>query len=194
MFSGKGQESAPFELLIAIIVMTFVIIVGFNALNSLNKETCEGTLDQNLEQIKTAIESVVKNQSTSNVSFSLPSCFSEQESSLRILEKNSEAYCSSVCGGSLAECTVLEFSNPHYSNIKCLRISSATNFPEGEPCDTQILEGGSDRYEIVNWKAVYTGQDIEEGFLGTIPEGQYTLVKQHNLFSSAPEICVYRRT
>jgi len=182
MFSQKGQESAPFELLIAVIVMTFVIVVGFNALGTLNKKTCEGNLNQNIEQIKSAIESVAKNKSKVNIGYDLPSCFNETKTKLRIIERNDLTYCSAICGGSLAQCTVLQFSStdPSYTEIKCLRISSATSFPEGDPCDTDIFD---EEYELVNWK---------DDSIGVLP-GTYTLMRQGNLVTDSPKICVYKR-
>lgn len=190
----KGQESAPFELLIAVIVMTFVILVGFNALDRLQTETCKGELNQDMENIKSSIEAVVKNKSKANVSFELPGCFNENESQLRIIERDSVDYCSAVCGGSISSCTVLQFSNPYHTNTKCLRISSATNFPQGQPCNADLLEGD---YSIHDWKSISGGitGDADDGSIqaGTITPGRYTLIRQSNLFTSAPVICVYKR-
>ena len=182
MFSQKGQESAPFELLIAIIVMTFVIVVGFNALNTLNKKTCEGNLNQNIEQIKSAIESVAKNKSKINIGYDLPSCFNESDAKLRIIERNDISYCSAICGGSLAQCTILQFSStrPSYTETKCLRISAATSFPVGDPCNTAIFD---EDYDVVDWK---------DYSIGLIP-GAYTLMRQGNLVTGSPKICVYKR-
>jgi len=179
MLSEKGQESAPFELLIAIIIMSFVIVVGFNAIQTLERETCKGTLDKNLEEIKSGIETVVKNKSKANVSFSLPSCYKEDESNLRVINRVDIDFCSFYCGGSVSECSVLQFSSPTLTNTKCLRISSATVFNDRE-CNPEILTG---QYEVVNWKSDTEG----------IQEGQYTLIRQFNLFSRAPEICAYKR-
>lgn len=176
--SVKGQESAPFELLVAAILMSFVIVIGLQAVQVLRTTTCEGNLKQNLEQIKTAIESVVKNKSKENVSFTLPECFEETKSTLRVIERDELDYCSAVCGGSLSQCTVLQFSSESFNEQTCLRVSSATTFPEGDPCDVQVLTGN---YSIANWKE----QPIQEG--------DYTLIKQFNLYSDAPVICVYKR-
>ena len=183
MLSARGQESAPFELLIAIIVMTFVIIIGFNALNALNTQTCRGNLEQNLEQIKAGIEQVVKDKSKANVSFELPGCFSEEQSRLKIIERDELDFCSHYCGGSLSQCTVLQFSSPEFTSTKCLRISSATVFPNADSCPIEVLEGGSERYTVSEWKSTKSG----------IEPGQYTLVRQFNLFSNAPVICAYKR-
>lgn len=164
------------------IVMSFVIVIGFNALDKLSSETCKGNLNQNLEEMRSGIEEVVKNKSKANIAFGLPNCFSDTDSKLVIVERDELAYCSAICGGSQAQCTVLQFSSPQYTESKCLRISSATTFPEGEPCDTRSLEP-SNGYEIADWKNIAQG----------IGPGQYTLVRQSNLFSSAPIVCAYKR-
>lgn len=180
MFNQKGQEAAVFELLIAIIVMGFVIVVGFNALSTLEEKTCQGTLNQNLEELRTAIETVVKNKSKVNVSYRLPNCFPEKETTLRIVERDSAVFCNAVCEGSVKECTVLSFTSPEYSESKCLRISSATNFPDASTCNKEILEGN---YDVVQWKQKQ----------GIVP-GDYTLIRQSGLVSKSPVVCVYRRS
>jgi len=132
-----------------------------------------------------------KNKSKTNVAYELPTCFRESESGLIIIERNDTTYCSNVCGGSLAQCTVLQFSSsdPSYTETKCLRISSATTFPdEAVTCPSNLLEP-EEGYKAVDWKAI--GDDL--GFRTSILPGQYTLIRQSNLFSNAPIICVYRR-
>ncbi|MEM4257165.1 MAG: hypothetical protein QXU92_03490 [Candidatus Diapherotrites archaeon] len=175
----KGQESAVFELLIAIIIMGFVIVIGFNALKTLEEKTCEGTLNQNLEDIRSAIENVVKTKSKVNISFNLPTCYPEKNSILRIIDRDSAQFCSAICEGSVRQCTILNFSSPEYTIAKCLRISSATNFADPTNCDPRILDGS---YEAVAWKS-------SDG----IKPGDYTLIRESSIFSQAPVICVYRK-
>lgn len=179
--SQRGQESAVFELLIAVIVMTFVIVVGFNALDVLNRKVCEGQMNQALENIRTTVEEVVNTKNKANVSFQLPACYPEKDSHLRIVETDSAQQCSALCGGSIGRCTILTFDSPTYVESKCLRVSSATTFPEGEPCFEDMFEpqGG---YRISNWKS-------PEG----IAPGTYTLFKVSSLSSTRPEICAFRR-
>ena len=183
MLSQRGQESAPFELLIAMVLMGFVIVVGFNALDRLNFEICKGNMNQGMEQIRGAIETVVKNKSKADVSFELPNCFREEESKLRILDSEDEAYCSTYCGGGVRSCKVLSFYNPLFSDTKCLRVSQATTFPREAPCNPQVFGEAGD-YEIADW------QDQDSG----IRTGRYTLKAEFNLFSKTPEVCVYQRT
>lgn len=181
MKGQRGQESAVFELLIAIIVMGFVIVIGANALGTLQQKTCEGTMSQNLEDLRSAIESVVKTKGKAQVRYELPNCFKQNESSLRILERQSATFCSAICEGTLKECTVLQFTSPEYSESKCLHISSATNFPDGDPCNKGLLQGGT--YNIVNWRA-------NDG----IKPGNYILMREPSLFLKSPVVCVYQRS
>ena len=181
MLNQKGQESAPFELLIAIVVMTFVIVVGFQAIDTLNEETCRGVLNQNMEEIKRGIETVVQTKSKVSLSYELPNCFREDEAKMLIVDRKERVYCSAICGGSLAQCTILRFASPTFSETKCLRISAATDFPDETTCDADALEPAGD-FGVEEWKS-------EEG----IAPGVYTLIRQSNLFSRSPQICVYKR-
>ncbi|PIN84975.1 MAG: hypothetical protein COV47_04640 [Candidatus Diapherotrites archaeon CG11_big_fil_rev_8_21_14_0_20_37_9] len=178
MFSQRGQESAPFEVLIAVILMGFVIVVGLQAIQVLNKTSCEGNITKNIVDIKTGIETVVKNKSKVNISYERSSCFPENETTLEIKSRDDQIFCSSICGGSLSQCTVLIFSSPTFSDVRCLSISSATTFPEGGQCNPDLLGGN---FEVVTW----TDKPIEPG--------TYTLIKQSNLFSDTPIVCVFKK-
>ena len=180
--SEKGQESAVFELLIAVIIMTFVIVIGFNALDKLNDNVCKGQMNQTLERIRTTLEEVVNTKNKANVSYELPVCFAQNQSTLKIVVSDSQQQCSAQCGGSISHCMLLIFSSPSYTESKCLRISSVTNFPEGDPCDAKILEP-SDGYTLVNWQS-------EQG----ITPGTYALFEVTSLSNSGPpQICAFRR-
>jgi len=195
MFNEKGQESAPFELLIAIIIMTFVIVVGFQALDKLSTETCKGFLDQDLEELKRGIETVVKTKTKIDVSFELPNCFTEAKSDLRIVQRRESRFCSNICGGSVAQCTALRFISPGHSSFKCLKISAATDFNPSGVCGDANPD--AIRFESVNWEP--TGGAIIDADKDGIPDedviesGRYTLIRQSNLFTSVPQICIYKR-
>ena len=128
-----------------------------------------------------AIETVVKNKSQSQASFDLPGCFKQDESKLRILDSEDPVYCSAYCGGGVQACKVLIFNSPEYSDLKCLHINQATTFPTDQPCDPRVLGNGQE-YEVADWS------DQDHG----IQPGLYTLKAQFNVYSYAPEICVYQ--
>lgn len=182
MLNSKGQEAAPFELLIAVIVMTFVIIVGMSAIDILNKEKCKGEIESEMETIKTALETTAKGEGKESFSYQLPVCYRENESEMKVVDRDDKQTCSFYCGGSRMQCTLLLFSTPQYSAIKCLRIPTSTIFPAGNGCDPTKLGGGSEEYEVEEWK-----QD-------PIRPGRYTLMNESTLLSETPIVCVYRTT
>jgi len=182
MLNQKGQESAPFELLIAVIVMTFVIMIGLQATDTLVKEQCKGQIESGLERMKTGIESVVKGKGKENVSFNLPTCFEEKRTKIRIAIEDSAKSCAYLCGGSQQVCTLLIYSNPQFNSIKCLYISPHTIFPTGDPCDAEDIAGEGE-YEAVDLKG-------DEG----IKPGHYILISKFSSLSQNPIICAFRKT
>ena len=134
-----------------------------------------------MEEIKRGIETVVQTKSKHSLFYELPNCFREDESKMYIVDRKETVYCSAICGGSLAQCTILRFTSPTFSETKCLRISAATDFPTEPTCNPDALEPPG-AFEVKEWKS-------EEG----IEPGQYTLIRQSNLFSRSPQICVYKR-
>ncbi|MBI4044392.1 MAG: hypothetical protein HY392_01665 [Candidatus Diapherotrites archaeon] len=180
----RAQEGAPFELLVAVVVMGFVLLAGFRVIGILQLEECKGKLDSNLEELKTAIENVAHGEGQRTVAYTKPSCFPEPDaenksegSRLEIIHRTEARICSEFCSGARIECTLLAFSSIDHSNWKCLNISSATDFPSSSDCSD--FDPGE--YEAQQWK--------RDGIL----EGQYILVKKFNEFSQQPRICAYRR-
>lgn len=190
---SKGQEAAPFELLVAVIVMTFVIVVGLNAMNTLLKEKCQGEIESQMEGIKTAIETVAKGQGKANAYFEMPSCYRPSNdlsclpsttdpdgAKLCIVQRQDETTCSFHCGGVRTQCTLLLFTSPQFNLMKCLHISPNTSFPTGSTCDPLSL-GVKGEWGTAQWDT------------GTIQGGQYTLINEFTTASTRPIVCVYRR-
>ncbi|MEK6941409.1 MAG: hypothetical protein AABW85_00955 [archaeon] len=187
MFGQRGQEAAPFELLVAVVIMGFVLLAGVNVMDVLRKEECKGQLDNQLEKIKVAIESVVSGEGQKDFSFTLPTCFQRnqsrndvQPSLLKIIDKQSRQICSAYCTGGKVECMLLWFSSQEHHNVKCLNISTVTNFPAvpgQEPCN--------DNFEGLTVKA----RDLKE----PIEDGQYLLVRKFYLGSTSADICAYKK-
>jgi hypothetical protein len=187
MFNSRGQEAAPFELLIAVIIMTFVIVLGMNALDILAKEKCQGELDAQMEQIKTSLETVAKGQGgKATIEFRFPGCFKENESRLNIQLLLQQTVCSSICGGNRVDCVLLRFTNPYESNTKCLNISTQTVFGDSTICDASRISSPDIgiEYEEVEWDSTEANQ---------IFPGKYVIMKEFNQFSESPTVCVYRQ-
>ncbi|MBN2127592.1 MAG: hypothetical protein JW703_04350 [Candidatus Diapherotrites archaeon] len=195
MFS-RGQEAAVFELLIAVILMGFVILVGMNALDSLNKQKCEGELNQQLNSLKHAIEIASAGKSRQDIVLEFPSCFPSSKSVLKIKNSNQEFECTSVCKEKRNNCKILDFKSYEtafnkelaendptalpkytiYSNRVCLDINPVTDFSSGDEC-------ADDKP-----KKFISGSWTEEDF---IEPGRYLLVNASDFFASSPKVCVY---
>ncbi len=187
MFGQKGQEAAPFELLIAVVVMTFVLISGVNVMQILEQENCKGQLDNQMEKMKTAIENVASGEGQRDFSFSMPHCFSRGVenstpiSKVNIKQVNSRQICSAYCPGATFECRLLWFATEDFHSVKCLRISTVTNFPTDDSICNDFTSLGE-----------FTPTDLAEQNDG-IAEGQYLLVRKYDPSSQNANICAYKR-
>ena len=192
LLNNKGQEEAPFELLIAVIVMGFVIVMGINAIFTLNREQCQGDIQKQMESIKSSLEIVARGEGSQNVYYSMPSCFGEKESKLQIVERDDTDTCNHYCGGNSYNCILLSFASPTYNSLKCLKLSNAITFPErntnNSPPTCDVLPSVADRqlgepyFEPINWRE------------GAIPQGRYTLMLEINVYSAQPTVCAYLRS
>ena len=181
MLSQKGQESAPFELLVAVTLMIFVVAAGLNAMNVLGRQDCRGQIDKKLEDMKTAIEIVASGKGAANVDFTLPSCFKNQK--VQIGAETRTALCSNVCGGVRIQCTLLKYTSDEEPIIKCLNVSPNTTFITSAPC----TDRSSERLELINMESP---PEPEKG----IPTGYYSLFEVQDVLVNYPLICAYRKT
>ena len=183
MLGQKGQESAPFELMVAIIIMTFVLIIGTQALQTLAEEKCKGEIEAELESVKTAIEVVAKGQGKRNITIRFPTCFGAEETDIKIIEREDARLCAIHCGGSQSLCTTLVYTNPQHTQTKCLHISPNTLFSDQElQCDKSEVETPDVSYNLINFK----GSD-------GIPDGRYILLSRLSATASFPIVCAYQR-
>jgi hypothetical protein len=186
--NSRGQEAAPFELLIAVIIMGFVLAVGLMATGELMKKECQGKMDNTMKELKVALETVAKGQGQPTFDFDLPTCYDSQKSKFIIRNITDRIPCSMICGGNRLDCTVLEFfgssATTGYVTSVCLDIPATVDFPkavEGGPCDPSKYEIGSIKYRVISWK--------DE----PIMPGTYLLVNEYGLTSDYPRVCVYQR-
>lgn len=179
--SRRGQESAPFELLVAVIIMTFVILLGYRALDQVSEIKCKGEVEGELEKLKTTLENIVKQKGKENLNLFLPSCSPDKETKVLIKGFEDERICAAFCGGSRRSCSLLSFSSPKFTLNKCLRISINTTFGSGDTCSGQEVSDPAD-FEPRDFKA-------DQG----IDNGNYILVSKFDLTGSYPIVCAYRR-
>ncbi len=175
-----GQESAPFELLVAVVVMTFVLLIGVRAMDELSKVKCKGEIEAELEELKTAIQTVATARGKQTFGLSIPPCFESEETTLAIRARDDPRVCAQYCGGGQTLCTLLVFNAAtQYASWKCLKISPNTIFATtSSTCPPDEPGRG------------YTAVDLkgEQG----IENGDYVLVGKFDVTSSVPVVCAYR--
>lgn len=168
----RGQESAPFELMVAIVLMTFVLLVGAYAIDKANRDRCFQNNGKVLEELKSALELVAPGKGTSKVNILLEEC-GEGNPKLLLETESDSQICSNYCTSSTNTCVLLRLENPDIT--KCVKIAPTTNYPTGGGICVQ--EQGE---ELVNLLT-------DEG----IPQGSYTLINAYSSTTSAPFVCAY---
>ncbi len=180
----RGQEEAPFELLIGVIVMGFVIVIGLMALVNLRNAQCVERTELSLNALKLEIENAVSQKSTTQFSFNLSGCFNPEKE--KVLITDSETLCKEYCETDKITCSFLEYYNdsPEYTGQrpirKCLGISPEAVFQDPTSqgkCES--IDNAGARYELVNFK---------DG----IPEGFYKIINKSSAMDIHPVICAYR--
>jgi len=171
--SSRGQESAPFEVLIAVIVMSFVLYFGFRALNELKYQDCMNRLTSSVEKFRAELEKTVLSGAPGKITFRPPKCARGQE--IRVDMIANRAVCSSLCESGIQQCTVISVFSTSYAKRFCLKIPLKVSFPEAPgDCEDKTSEG-------------YTLIDIRDG----IPDGEYYFLNRTPAGKAFPIICVY---
>ena len=189
MFSQKAQESAPFELLVAVVVMGFVIFIGLNAMQQLRQEQCFAKVDKALEEFKIKLEIAVTQKSPQQVLFNLSDCFSQKEEEIRIVDWDNALVCADLCGTAEITCSSLEYINTASGRFKsvrkCVNISPETVFPSeqasGRCNDAPIL------------RQQFSQDFILQDFKSYIQQGKYLLVNKTFATDTFPTVCAYLR-
>jgi len=175
---NKGQEEAPFQLLVAVILMTFVIIVGLNAMNEASKQKCFNTTEKLMNDLKLAIEKTAVYQQPANVNFSLPNCTKKE--SFVLFNSDEPRLCQRLCLNPSSSCLILRYSTSDVTGIqdKCIDVTSSTQF--------NYESDGTDSCEAM---AGFEGINVETdaGFVS----GIYQFLYSPNSSSDNPIICVY---
>lgn len=179
--SSKGQESAPFELFIAVIIMTFVMMFGYNALSEMEKKRCQATIDQELQRMRTAIEGVTNQGSLEKITFEVPACF--KNSKVKLSAVLNRAICSSICQEGRAECVSLDYWSDDYYERVCVNIPLSTQF-EG------TSSGGPGTY-CPDRRPDYTLVPFRDEDVG-VPNGSYLLMNRTPPGWSREIICAYK--
>jgi hypothetical protein len=131
----RGQEEAPFQLLVAVILMTFVIVVGMNAITEAEKQKCFNDTEKLMNDFKLAIEKTATYKQPSNLKFDPPSCTKNEK--FVIVKTDEERICKETCLNSSSSCILLRYKTPEVTGIpdKCINVSWDTQFWNSNPND-----------------------------------------------------------
>lgn len=187
----KGQESAPFELLIAVILMGFVLFAGYQAISRLQEQTCANTINAQLEGMSRNLQNVATGKGTAQFSFLFGECSAKindcanfstlaqttNVECVRLLDSTDPNICSSFCASARSICTLLQYKSTSNTFTKCVEISPTTSFPDkgSNQCPNR---------EDEEWYL----QDLAST---TIQQGTYSLLKVSDLTASVPVVCAY---
>lgn len=133
--SNKAQASAPFEVLVAVILMGFVIMAGTWALLNLNQNVCIGNKRQSMSEMKGIIEDIVMGSDLDekNVKFNIQPCFNERFEAITLKTYTNETLCNSYCNAG-DTCTLMEYVYDDNKTTRrpiapmCLNIPTAINY------------------------------------------------------------------
>ncbi|MBM3282492.1 MAG: hypothetical protein FJY86_04105 [Candidatus Diapherotrites archaeon] len=190
----RGQESAPFELLIAVILMGFVLFAGYQAMERLHEQTCANTINATLEGMARNLQNVVTGKGSAQLRFSFDSCsakindcdnFSTLSTTtdimcIQLIDSTDPNVCSSYCSSARSICSLIQYKGKNDTFTKCVDISPSTIFPTqgSAQCPDRSSEG-------------WTLQDFSSE---TIQQGTYSFLKASDLTATVPIVCAYLRT
>ena len=180
---SKGQESAPFELLVAVLIMGFVLVMGFMAIQQQQQNQCAKTNEAVLEQLKTGLQLVAEGKGTATVNLDLTPCTSSNKGFLLTMKTQADAtLCARRCSTPRPTCLLLDYieqGEGAYVTGKCLDISALVSFPTStDTC--AFLEDNMDLFDLKD----------PDG----IRPGRYTFINATPTTTTAPMICAYRKT
>ncbi|GEM_PF-5792617 len=171
--NAKGQEGAPFEVLVSVVIMSFVIVVALNAINTVGDEQCKAQIKKEASTLKAKIQDVVKGNDSA-LHFFPPKCFEQENEVMKLQVIHSEQLCSYYCGGTKRECLVFLYDSPKFSEILCLESASVNTTFYMDPGVCPDRDGF-----------------VPKIFLDGIPRGTYNLVNKSGSDSAFPKICAY---
>ncbi len=156
---SKGQEEAPFQLLVAVILMTFVIIVGLKAMEQAEQERCFNDTDSAMDKFVSALQQTTNNKSPSNIVFNPPGCAKDEKFLIKKIDDS--RICSNVCLGSTSSCVVLRYSTTEVSKIpdKCINVDYSTEF-RAYPENSECVDLTDDKFEGTD---ILSGEGLEKG-------------------------------
>lgn len=180
--NNRGQMNSPFELIVTMVIVTFVIILGSQVLLYAGDKVCENNIQNEMSEFKGFLEDSASGRSSKEFTFYPENpCFDPAKAIIKIEKLSKQKECSIVCGKPVDQCWRFIFnSNERSGNIfieRCLDLPGFTSFLwDSTNCPT-------------------TGEELD-GFVALEPEkglsmGNYILRNTASVGESLPKICIY---
>ena len=184
----RGQEEAPFQLLVAVILMTFVIIVGLRAMEQADEQKCFYETDKAMDDLRLAIENTAQNKTPSIVNFNPPGCTKNESFVLR--KSDDERICKNACLNSSTSCVLLRYSTSEVTGIqdKCVNISYDTQFWNSTDHSAECVDMSNQDFKPAEMERSYI---VDESNLAGLELGQYYFGYFDDPSRSFPAVCVY---
>ena len=182
----KGQAETVFEVLIAVILLSFVLVVGSYAMSSLSDTKCSKQIDISLAEFSRTIEETASSSLASKFYlFDLPNCFGPSATTT-LYEHENPQLCASRCPGSMGRCYLLRYDNEKDpispTRYQCVNISPLTIMNDSKVCNDapeKFTKKDSEKIaEVLDQRAL------------VFKRGQY-VIKSVSL--ETPIVCVYEK-
>ncbi|MFH1240234.1 MAG: hypothetical protein V1672_03375 [Candidatus Diapherotrites archaeon] len=191
----KGQESAPFELLVAVIIMGFVMFVGIYAMSNLQREQCYNETQKTIQDFSRTLEEVATTPGhIKSYNLAFPSgcgAGTKKKVTINDVEQYTEQlflrawskpeFCATNCESSGSLCVMLHYFMAEGGGvIKCINIPPDTVFPDDVSGECTDKSDETPAYKLIDVRV-------------DIPEGYYLFQNKSSPNSTNPVICAYVR-
>jgi type II secretory pathway pseudopilin PulG len=185
----RGQVSAPFEVLVAVVLMGFVIVAGSFALSNLSQNVCIGNKRSDLSNFKEALRDVVLGSDLviRNINFQTKACFNERHETIQLNTYSDPSRCTAYCGGGTT-CMLLEYiyedldKSIRMQPIDPICMDLTTSIEFGTDSECLVLDDDTDLWEAID----PSGTSIRPGI--------YKIFKQGSTSNTGVQkICLLRK-
>lgn len=180
--NNKAQAAAPFELLVAIIIMAFVLIVGSQMLNQVNEQVCLNHVESEMSEFVNYLEETANKKTTSKFAFQPTSvCFDQSRHIMKIVRERDAKVCSAKCGIPTDTCYVMIFFTDEVAlgaKERCINLPVYTNFETNDSVCTTLDD-------LSGYTPIVPSEKL--------PFGQYVLKNVAKVGETWPNICFYKK-
>ena len=193
MLSKRGQESVPFQLLVVIVMLGFVLVMGLYVLTRSNEQQCGEQAKKLLERTRQDFESLIKQDELKRVTIDLPQC-GEGKKELSIRLEQDRQICSLYCIGANERCVLLVFSSEAISQATCLRIPPTTQFLGETECSLPERRPPGLIPDEFSFKQIGFARTSGGETVNALEDGEYFFTQKTSITTGVPQVCAYKLT